>query len=382
MNKPIILASALFLAYGLAPTVQASTSEVVLPGAMSSDPGPLETWSASYFMGKLGLGDVLSFIDGRNGHRIAHFPVPADDKAFEVPNYKVKFFAPQLSKITGRFAELQASGTRDIDGKLDMLRVVRSLEDRQAESTSDHHIMIVGSPVQATTATAFSMRSEGSQLLLPSDRHIKSPLRETPYGMTSKGRTLDGLTFHFCVTDRAARTVLEDRLLMRFWNHLLAERGAALATWTDDISVCVEHFERRHTKRIKVATLDEDQPLGMALFGPADRNKSEIETTEPFKAGPDVFNLFSKAHHPSIEGLLVFTGVEYNPDDYPVRYVHAWCYAHIVNNDGAQVRLNIGSKSPSKDPVWDDPTDRNLRTSGVSRVDFDRSSEACQFPEN
>lgn len=359
-------------ALSLVQAARADTSEVVVPGKMA-DPRPLENLSASYFM-NLGLGDVLSFTDGRDGRRIADFRVPSDDPAFEVPNHKLRFFSKGLTALTARFENLQGDQGTDEAAHLDVLRVIRGLEDRRVETFKNHHVLFVGSPVQLTDDPGFSMQDDQGQLRIPSDAHITSSLKQTPFGRAATGKPLDGLTVHFCVTDRDSRTSFQDHVLMRFWNQYLFERGSALASWTDDLSICFDRFKGRKLNRIDVADLDSSSPFAMVDVG------GDVGQRSPTKAGPDVFNLFSSAHHPTITGLLVYTGIEYNPGDYPGVYTHAWCYAHIVNEDGAQVRLNIGSKSPGEMPTWDVPTARSLRASGVSRSDFDRSREACLFP--
>jgi len=360
-----------------------ATSEAVLPKRLGEEAEVLEVHFATLFADHLGPGDTLTFIDGRSGHRIAHFNIPADNERYTNRNYKIRQFSDELTKVTERFQKLAAPSRSGNGESLDLLRVFRASEVQHMMADEDRHVLLVGAPVQEMPDPFFSMVGEAGQLQVPTDGHITASIRETPFGLTQQTKGLEGLVVHVCPTDRPSRTELEDRMLMRFWNLWLDARGGTLATWVDDLSVCLERFEKRLNRRLEVAALDTAHPIGLLtaerqLHAEMDATKTEMPNI--VKGGPEVVNLFAKADHPTVEGLVVYTGVEYRLEEWPNVYTNAWCYFNIVSNDGLKIRFDIGDKWPGEEIQWDRPVEESLKAAGLSHADFEASRSACRFP--
>lgn len=158
-------------------------------------------------------------------------------------------------------------------------------------------------------------------------------------------------------------------------------------TWADDIPVCVERFSAAITEPINTGAPNMALPPAMLsttwiaheITGKTEMPVDATRGEEPVQ--PDVFNVFFKANHPQMRGLIVFTGVEYDPPLYPGRYNSSWCYFNsAAGQDGVQVRIDIAKKAYGEAPVWNTPTDKELKAAGVTRANFDLARTVCQFP--
>ena len=357
--------------------VHADDLSIYLPERYSGD---LETPNSSLWRvfaeGAL-PGVTLNIWNGTQNKRVAHIAVP-DDRRYGVLKRRMRKFAAETAKIAAFTASLKDGGSAGED-RIDLLSVLRAIGENRLDRDQPLHVMIAGSPVQILREPSWSMVGEDGSLQFPSDGAIRAADLQSPYGTSGRKDHLRNAFVHMCVTDGARRNSFENAALRRVWSHWTGLQGGALVTWAEDISVCFERFQAGVKEPVEVVRLTDTASIGMVRSA---RQADESAKTAK-REQPEAFNLFYKMNHPSIEGLIVFTGVEYVPADYPRRYVTSWCYFNSASNrDGIQVRIGVGDKTPGSSPNWHDVSDAQLNAAGVSRANFETSKSACRFPQD
>lgn len=356
----------------------ATEFRLVLPASYEGDGEAVGTAAWQVFVNNVGPGDTLSVFDGTGNQRIAKVEVP-DDERYTVQKRKVRKFGPEVAKI-GAFAKQATSGGSPAPGRQDILSVLRGLGDNRIGADEDIHVLLVGAPLQVTDDPAWSMIGTDGEVQVPTDAAMLSQATRTPYSVSGREKALARSFIHICTIGGPQLARLQDLALRHAWGQWIAAQGGVLATWAGDLSVCVERFGARVTQALSVAAPNTTLPP--AMMRPAWNASAADGGDGGTKARPDVFNVFFKAAHPRVRGLLVYTGVEYAPANYPARYNNAWCYFNsAAGKDGVQVRVSVGDMLFGGKPVWHKPDKRELEAAGISRGDFEAARSACRFPE-
>ncbi|WP_417518003.1 hypothetical protein [Minwuia sp.] len=358
-----------------ATSATADEYRVVLPDHYDGDLAELTAELGSFFNGKIGPGEAFTVFDGTSNKRIARIDVP-DEERFQYPRARLRAFAGEIGKV-GRFLTALGNGDKGVPGRLDLLSVLRGIGDNRVDRDGQMHVLVLGRPVQYTRDPAWSMIGEKGRLQIPSDAALVSDATRTPYSVSARKDALAGVNVHVCGVGGWKLSRLDDLSLRHVWGTWIAAQGGAMVTWAHDLAVCFERFRSGVSEAISVA--EPDLTLPPAMLRPVWNESERLEGKE--RPVPESFNIFFKKDHPSVRGLIVFTGVEYDPAHYPSRYDHAWCYfTSAAGRDGAQVRVNVGKKVFAALPTWHKVTDRALKAAGVSRDDFVRARSVCQFP--
>jgi hypothetical protein len=366
----VVVFSVVLAAHSVA---MATEYRIVLPARYGGDADALTAAVGKVFADHVGPDDVLIVQDGTANKRIAKIAVP-DDERYTVAKRKMRKFSGEIGRIA-TFLEALSSGNSDAD-RLDILSVLQGVGDDRIGMGGDIHVLVIGSPVQATSDPSWSMIGEDGTLQVPTDAALVSMEQRTPYSTAGRENALAGVYVHMCGGGvRLSR--LDDMSLRHVWAQWTAAQGGVLATWTDDLAVCFERFVNTVTEPVSMIVPDISLPPAMMrpVWNEAERGE------EARRPQPKSFNVFFNAAHPNVKGLIVYTGVEYDPKRYPALFDHAWCYLNsAAGKDGVQVRIDIGRKQFGNDPVWHDATDRELKAAGLSRNDAVAARDVCQFP--
>lgn len=379
--------AALIAALVAGPPTSADATEhrVVLSKSFTGDVEALTATLQRFFVDKVGPGDTFSLWDGPTNKRVNEIAVPNDDR-YTVAKRKVRKFAREVSAF-GPFIQKRASTSGSSSGEMDTLSVLRGVGDNRIDRNEDIHVLMIGSPIQITRDAAWSMRDEDGALRVPTDAALLTPASSTPYSVAGREDTLSRVYVHMCTVGGPSLNQREDMALRHVWGQWTSHQSGALVTWADDLSVCIDRFSASITEPIDTGAPDRSLPPAMLnpgwttheIAGKAEVSQEITRGKEPVQ--PDVFNIFFKANHPKMRGLIVFTGVEYASSLFPIRFTHKWCYFNsAAGQDGVQVRIDVAKKAYGKAPVWDSPTDKELKAAGVTREDFDLARTVCQFP--
>ena len=356
----------------------ATEFRLVLPASYEGDGEALGTAAWQVFVNNVGPGDTLSAFDGTRNQRIAKIEVP-DDERYAAVKRKVRTFGPEAAKINA-FAKAAASGGSPAPGQQDILSVLRGLGDNRIGKDEDVHVLLIGTPLQATDDPAWSMIGTDGEVQVPTDAAMLSQATRTPYSVSGRENALARSFIHVCTVGGPQLARLQDLTLRHVWGQWITAQGGVLATWAEDPSVCMERFGARVTQPLVLG--EPNTALPPAMMRPAWNASATDGGDSGKKAQPDVFNVFFKAAHPRVRGLLVYTGVEYAPVNYPARYNNAWCYFNsAAGKDGVQVRVSVGEMTFGGKPVWHKADKRELEAAGISRGDFEAARSACRFPE-
>lgn len=354
---------------------EATEFQIVLPTHFSGDADALTAAVGKAFAERVGPGDVFVVHDGTKDQRIAKISVPDDDR-YKAGKRKFRKFEPEIAKIGAFLSGLSADPTSE--DRLDILAVLHGIGDDRIQGKDEAiHAMIVGSPVQSLAEPEWSMVSEDRTLQVPTDAAMLSSTVRTPYSVSNRPQSLDTVYVHIC-GGGPELSPLNDMALRHVWGTWIAAQGGTLATWTDDLAVCVERVTATETTPVTVAQSDMTLPPAMMapVWNEADR------PGQVHRPQPKSFNVFFNERHPSVPGLFVTTGIEYAPELYPSEYNNAWCYFNsAAGQDAVHVRVSIATKRYGNKIVWRNPTDEELKAAGVSRSDAELARSACQFPE-
>jgi len=326
-----------------------------------------------------GPGQRLSIVNGSTALSVALIAVPNDERLSNIKR-RARAFPHELAAID-RFLKGQVQGDRE-PGQLDLLRSFHKIGDDRINRSSAVHIAVVGRPVQATIDPDYGMEREDGALAVPSDALIPVSVGENPYGTKERIGNLTGIFVHLCHTGIAGRKVAARNRLRRFWALWLAAQGGTLVTWSADQQACLQRFRERVEEPVGTTPLDPSVPAAMIYTRAAAVTVGSDGAGGQKTLHPETYNMFLKAPHPDRRDIIVYTGVEYAAEDFPHRYREAWCYFHLSDANGAQVRVTVGERRPGRKPVWDSPDRKALRSVRLSRDDYLASKTACRFPDN
>ncbi len=374
-EKNLIAGAAIAAFLATAPS-QATEYRAVLPESVNIEGDALTRALGRVFADKVGPGDTFSLWDGTNNKRIAKITVP-DDERYTTTMRKMRKFSHKIGTIARHLKGL-SSNSQSAPGHLDLLSVLHGVGDNRIVADEDIHLIIIGLPVQATHDRIWSMVRDEGKIQVPTDAAILSRGYRTPYSVAGRENALSGVYVHMCNIGGSTLLRLDEMSLRHVWGQLIRAQGGALVTWSSDMSVCVERFAAAVTKPLEIAAPDKSLPP--AMMRPVWNESERIKEGE--RPQPEAFDVFFNADHPSVDGLIVYTGVEYEPENYPIRYDHAWCYFNsAAGRDAVQVRINVARKQFGHDPVWHEASDQELSAAGVSREDAELARDVCQFPK-
>lgn len=358
----------------------AATWEIVVPPNMPrSDALKAEVWD--FFLRGMAPGDDLTLHDGLHPRELARIAIP-DDPRQEEERIRTKTLARETALLSRRIDALGGAETGELPYRIAFPEFAFSYAN--ARTGDESQMLVITSGLHHSAAEPeFSIRHRGGELVLPNDAHIEAPLSQSPYGTRDRGETLRGVVAHFCLMagDSPMTTHQKDEL-RRFWSLYVTNLGGEMATFTDSLSGCFDRWRGRIRGGLPKEALDaSSHVMGM-------RNVTRTLTPEARprprvgpQSGLEIFSLFSSNPHPELAGVAVTTGVDYRPDEYPRTYVNAWCYA-MIENRGAVVRIDLGSKLPLKPVEWKPPTTGTLAAAGISGRQAEAGRPACDFPED
>ncbi|MDA5556052.1 hypothetical protein [Shimia sp. MMG029] len=293
----------------------------------------------------------------------------------------------------GRFLK-RAEANAEHPGAIDMPGLLRFVRTHYPAPEGGADLIVLGHPIHAPS-NAPSQTMFGDRV--PSDGYVAAGPDVSLYGTTRLSGSLDGYDVYFgwsasdWTVSPAHRYAVE-----RLWSITVeahggsmayqapAEDAAGRATLFDLAGEDVPDQKHAHP-------LDPDAPPTMRVFKPdtgkgpeteAERPEASAKATQKATANGvevDDFSLFASKPHPSLSGVQITTGIRYVPEDYPHRYVNAWCY-FLVNRDGSQHRVSLGSKSWGQTVANADISSRARRAAGIDRDDIEAGRSACQWP--
>lgn len=355
---------------------EAADLSLYAPERYSGDKNDLEKHFWGVFADQALPGVTMDVWNGTRNERISQIAVP-DDERYIVVKRRTRKFAGELGRIGKFIADIDTAASTSPD-RLDLLGVLRSIGDNRLRRETPLHVLALGSPDQYLAEPDWSMRDETGVLRVPSDRALSAPDSKSPYGTAGRKGSLNNVYIHVCVTDEGNRNSFESISLRRAWAHWTELQGGSLVTWSGDLSVCFERFQAEVADAIKVEPLNNTGPLGMV-----DVDTVAQQTANAEQAQPDIYSIFHKVDHPTVDGLIVYTGVEYMREDFPDRYSNSWCYFNSAANAGSvQVRIDVGDRYPETGIIWNDVSDDALKAAGITKGDLEAAKAACRFPED
>ena len=358
----------------------AETWEVVVPPNMPrSAELKAELWD--FFLRGMAPCDALTLHDGLFPRELARVEIP-DDPRFDAQRTRTKGLARETATLARRIDALGAGDSGEFRYRIAFPEFVFAYANSRTGGES-HMLVITSGMHHAPLEPEFSIRHRGGKLVLPNDAHIEAPLSESPYGTRDRGEAMIGVVAHFCLMagDDGMTTHQKDEL-RRFWSLYVSNLGGEMATFTESLSGCFDRWRGKIRGGLPREVLDaSNYVMGM-------RNVTRTSTPDARprprggpQSGLETFSLFSSNPHPELAGVAVTTGVDYRPDEYPRSYVNAWCYA-MIENRGAVVRIDLGSKLPLKPVEWKPPTTGTLAAAGISGRQAEAGRPACDFPED
>lgn len=187
MSTLLASAAAAVLAAGTPAASEAAEYRVVVSETFKGDAEALTGALQRFFVNRVRPGDTFSLWDGTENKRIVKITVP-DDKRYEVVKRKVRKFAREIARI-GRFVKDRASGEADASARLDTLSVLRGVGDNRVDAGEDIHVLMIGSPLQVTLDTDWSMIGDDGEHRVPTDAALLTTPASTPYSsQRARGR--------------------------------------------------------------------------------------------------------------------------------------------------------------------------------------------------
>jgi hypothetical protein len=358
----------------------AATWDIIVPPRMP-DSAALKAEIWDFFLHGLAPGESFALYDGMDGREMLRIAIP-NDRRFDEERVRTKTFGRETAQLSRAIDALSDPDNSAIPYRIDFPG--RAYEFAQSRTGGESQLLVVTSGMHLSDLEpSFSVRLVGSELFLPTDAHIEAPLSESPYGTMGLRTALDGVVVHVCLqSDEDPLTTYQKDELRRFWSLYVHWLGGELSTFTESLSGCFDRWRDKVSGRMPEEALD----ISSDVLEMRRVKRTPLEDLEETAAsgrlpeGVETFSLFASRPHPALPGFDVTTGTQYRTDEHP-RYLNAWCYTMIENN-GASLRVEIGTKLPYKDVEWSDIPTGTLRAAAISREQAEAGRRACQFPSD
>ncbi|MEP2640071.1 hypothetical protein [Roseobacter sp.] len=347
--------------------------------------------SIGHLLATLEPGQHARILDATSLALVAEVEMPKGSEPVS-PRRALQHNRKAVAKV-GRFLD-RAATNAEHPGAIDIPGLLRFVRTHYPAPEEGADLIIFGHPVFAPV-NAPSQSMVGDRV--PSDGLVAAGPDTSLYGTSALSGSLEGYDVYFgwsasdWPVSPAHRYAVE-----RLWSITVEGHGASMTYQApaEDAAGRATLFDlagedapdRRHSK-----PLDPAAPQNMHVFNPdtgqdweSEAESAGVPTNPAQKITPngvevDIFSLFASEPHPRLGGVEVTTGIQYVPQDYPDRYLNAWCY-FLVQHDGSQHRIRLGNKDWGAPVVAADVPSRARRAAGVTRDDISAGRTACQWP--
>lgn len=389
----------------------------------------------------IGAGDKLTVLNAKDGDVVVIFDI-ANKPRYDRVSFKNKDYAAQLRTLQSFVRQVTRPNEdkTDLHGS-DLFATMRTIGDLRVDKTDEAHVLIIADGLHDVPQnSSLSMRNDDGVVTIPNDGFLLGDNVISPYGRGTDRNSLENIVIHFCPSLPTVTTFEQDEL-GRFYAHNIALKSGVLSTFSTNVPSCVSRFKQRVNEPLNVRSLDSEINAAMVsadmsgsvtqvtitaiedIQEKLDREKevatqriAELETEnsslgdengvlkrrlrDESKARKDAeatlaryqkalgqgskgevtdFSKFTRVSHPHIPTLIIMTGVGYD-DGFPDRYSSSWCYFNKENSKGANIRIDIGSKSQGSRIFWENASSTVLDDVSLSQGDFRAARQSCRFP--
>lgn len=352
---------------------------VALPEKFPEQTKQLKSEMWEIFTSAVKRGDGYTVLNATTGEQVAHIQMGASPE-FESIKHRIKKFGAENSGIA---ALLGGYKPGDGSAQINIPSVLRNFGDNRLNKDAVTDIIIVGSPVYISKdEPSFSWRDSKGIFQVPTTDHIFEPLSVSTYGTLGRELGLKNAFVHICAlnTDEDWNSAYSEAS-HEFWSLTVQRLGGSLVTWTDnDLKACFKRFKLKARNVAKKFALQKSgKGLAMVKVSREGIQKLEPGTKRLNELTIDEFNIFVDENHRYLSGTKVVTGIKYQAEDYPQKFVDSWCYFNRTLNS-AQIRIDVGRMNFGGKPNWKEPSKGTLNSAKISRTNVIAARESCQFP--
>lgn len=415
-------------------TAMAEDLYAIVPPHQIDDQKTLESFLQTLWE-ETGRGDSFTVIDAHTADTVVTVSIP-DKGRYEVQKFKNTDFRSDIAGLRDFVVKANATPAPDaIDWRSDIPEALDRISELRAGATDEGRVLVFTSPLHRVDYNpTLSMIADDGGFRVASDGFLLGDRMASPYGRPEQRDGLSGLSIDFCAV-LPPISAHETSEIMRQWGYIIALQGGRLSSFTTDSQVCLQRFQARVTTPLifrpldpkldpvmvgadmsseatqitvsamkelgqaRNAALAEIEALEAALSerddevdgltrqrdeAAAELNqiKSALGQTEE-RDGAEVldFSKFTSVPHPVITSLTITTGVSYD-DGFPSRYTSSWCYFQRLNDQGGNLRFEVGSKSPGQAIEWERADADILSDVDLTPLDFTAARASCRFPED
>lgn len=253
---PILVAAITFATALLASTASAGESPrhyvvAVCTGLSSNQCQDVFKQSMDLLLNRARPGDRVEFLGAPQGNRLASVVVPEGTARARANSreYAGKFVGlVQFLKTTATVDSRQATQLR-LPQLLDGVARTRQGQEKLT-------VVVIGSPLYLALnerEAAFDMEKG----LTPSDGMVAASVTESLFGTAERKGQLQNATVHWLTpSDDWTVGEMHRRAVTRFWTVFIAEQGATLSTFGNDITRVFERATQGESSAVLTATLD------------------------------------------------------------------------------------------------------------------------------
>jgi len=247
----------------------------------------------SGLMPNLAPNDTISVkADGRT---LAETTIPSDEKYAKVPKFRNALLQPAWTA-----AAMQMKTALEVGQGPGHLDFVGVLSSARYQTTSDRDVVVFGSPLLSDPR----MPEWSLAAAWPNDAVFGLQQADSPYG-TAGSQQLGGTRFHYCVTPGVEYVNLaHQKMTERAISLLVKGYGGVLATFTDDLSLCIKRalmgatdgalvFERDPTVTTPRMLLATNTLVGVPSL-PAEQAVLVEEASQDPKVRADLLTMLAK----------------------------------------------------------------------------------------
>ncbi|WP_299867688.1 hypothetical protein [uncultured Roseobacter sp.] len=346
-----------------------------------------------HLLATLDAGEHARIVDATSLALVAEVEMPEGSEPVS-PRRALQHNRKAVAKV-GHFLN-RAQVNAQHPGAIDMPGLLRFVRTHYPAPEEGADLIVFGHPVFAP-ANAPSQSMVGDRV--PSDALVAAGPEISLYGTNALSGSLEGYDIYFgwsasdWSVSPAHRYAVE-----RLWSVSVEAHGGSMAYQAPAetkagratlFDLAGEDAPDLSHKK----PLDPAAPPKMRVFNPdtgqeweaeAEAESPEVSVSPPQKVTAngvevDNFSLFASKPHPRLGGVEVTTGIRYVPEDYPDRYLDAWCY-FLVQHDGSQHRIRLGTKDWGTPVVVADLPSRARRAADITSDDVRAARAACQWP--
>ncbi len=265
---------------------QARDFVIALTPNQSPDSALKQVQNTLRFVTALEARDRITFLDSSNITTIATFKVP-EGKNYDHFKARLAYNKSAVSALF-RFAKAANGNTNTVR----LPQLLRMIGERFNPS-EPLEVLVFGSPFYDDPKDADYSMAGG---LVPSDAHILSSRKDTPYGTKENKGTLSNIRLHLIFeSEDVFRSDQHRYFIKRFWALYLKAQGGAVSTFTADHSAAFQRMRDGAMPPTFPYELDESSKLEMIRLRFTKPETSIYE--RPISTEPLPQQNIKKAHH-------------------------------------------------------------------------------------